>query len=51
MLAEVAVLALTRCPDDPDIFHGMSIGLQIVGRRFEDERVVEIVKSLQGLFE
>jgi amidase len=33
--------------DDADVFHGMHVGLQIVGRRFEDEKVVAILKYLQ----
>ncbi len=33
--------------DDPEIFDGCPIGLQIVGRRFDDERIVGIVKYLQ----
>jgi Asp-tRNA(Asn)/Glu-tRNA(Gln) amidotransferase A subunit family amidase len=32
--------------DDPNTFDALPIGLQIVGRRFEDEKVVAILKYL-----
>ncbi|EHK17388.1 uncharacterized protein TRIVIDRAFT_41634 [Trichoderma virens Gv29-8] len=30
-----------------ETFHGMSVGLQIVGRRFEDEKIIAILKFLE----
>jgi Asp-tRNA(Asn)/Glu-tRNA(Gln) amidotransferase A subunit family amidase len=34
--------------DDPEVFHGMPVGLQIVGRRFEDEKIVAILKHFES---
>ncbi|KAK0641477.1 amidase signature domain-containing protein [Cercophora newfieldiana] len=33
---------------DPEVFHGMPVGLQIVGRRCEDEKIVAILKYLRS---
>jgi Asp-tRNA(Asn)/Glu-tRNA(Gln) amidotransferase A subunit family amidase len=35
-----------QAADDPNTFDGLPIGLQIVGRRFEDEKVIAILKYL-----
>ncbi|RFU78890.1 amidase [Trichoderma arundinaceum] len=32
---------------DPEIFHQMPTGLQIIGRKFEDEKVIAILKFLE----
>jgi len=32
--------------DEADFYHGMPIGLQIVARRFEDEKLLGIAKFL-----
>ena len=37
--------------DDPATFDQMPIGLQIIGRRFDDELIVEILKYLQDTTE
>ena len=34
-------------PDDPDVFSGMPVGLQAVGRRCDDEKIVAVMKLLQ----
>ena len=33
--------------DDAEFYHEMPIGLQIVGRRFEDEKVIAVAKFLR----
>jgi amidase len=33
--------------DDPEIFHGVPIGLQIVGRRLEEERILAISEEVE----
>ncbi|KAK3394966.1 amidase signature domain-containing protein [Podospora didyma] len=33
---------------DPDLFDGMSVGLQMVGRRFDDEKIVAVYRYLQA---
>ncbi|KAL7934768.1 amidase signature domain-containing protein [Trichoderma chlorosporum] len=32
---------------DPEIFHDIPVGLQIVGRRFDDEKIIAILKFLE----
>lgn len=32
--------------DDPQIFDGLPISLQLVGRRFEDEKVIAILEYI-----
>ncbi|KAH6622086.1 amidase signature domain-containing protein [Boeremia exigua] len=34
---------------DPEEFHGAPVGLQLVGRRFEDEKIVGILEHITGL--
>ena len=34
-------------PDEPDLFDGMPVGLQMVGRRFDDEKLIAVYKYLQ----
>lgn len=33
--------------DDPEEFHGLPISLQLVGRRFEDEKVLAILEYIE----
>lgn len=33
--------------DDPEVFHGMSIGLQILGRRLEEEKVLAVAEEVR----
>ena len=33
---------------DPEEFHGAPVGLQLVGRRFEDEKIVHILEHITG---
>jgi Asp-tRNA(Asn)/Glu-tRNA(Gln) amidotransferase A subunit family amidase len=33
--------------DDPETFHGLPVSLQLVGRRFEDEKVLAILEHIQ----
>lgn len=33
---------------DPEEFHGVPVGLQLVGRRFEDEKIVSILEHISG---
>ncbi len=32
--------------DDPEIYHGAPVGLQIMARKFEEEKVLAIAKVL-----
>jgi Asp-tRNA(Asn)/Glu-tRNA(Gln) amidotransferase A subunit family amidase len=34
--------------DDPDAFDGMPVALQLVGRRFEDEKVVAVLERVKA---
>ena len=34
---------------DADEMHGLPIGVQIVGRRLEEEKVLEVMKLIEGL--
>lgn len=33
--------------DDPDTFAGLPISLQLVGRRFEDEKIIAILEYIK----
>ncbi|KAK4061744.1 hypothetical protein Trihar35433_9344 [Trichoderma harzianum] len=33
---------------NPEVFHDMPVGLQIIGRRFEDEKIIAILKFLEN---
>jgi amidase len=33
-------------PDDPEIYDGAHVGLQIVGRRFQEEKILAIAEIL-----
>jgi amidase len=46
--SDSAPARLTENTDDPQTFHGLPICLQMIGRRFEDEKVVEICRYLQN---
>jgi len=35
------------CPDDAKTFDNLPIGLQMVGRRFDDEKIIAILEFLQ----
>ena len=39
--------ALTTIIDDPEIFDGLPVSLQLVGRRFEDEKVLAILDFIE----
>jgi Asp-tRNA(Asn)/Glu-tRNA(Gln) amidotransferase A subunit family amidase len=39
-------LIVACCIDNPEDFHGLPIALQMIGRRFEDEKVIAITKFL-----
>ena len=32
--------------DDPEIYHGAAVGLQVVGRRLQEERVLELTELI-----
>lgn len=34
--------------DDPEIYHGAPVGLQIVARKFEEEKVLAIAKLVHA---
>ena len=33
--------------DDPEQFHGLPISLQLVGRRFEDEKIIAVLEYIK----
>lgn len=35
--------------DDPELFHGMPIGFQIVCKRLEEEKVLRIAEEVQNV--
>jgi len=37
--------------DDPEVFHGMPIGLQIMGRRLEEEKVLAVAEEVRRCVE
>jgi amidase len=41
-------MRLTKCdaPDDPEIYDGAPVGLQIVARKYEEEKVLAITKTI-----
>lgn len=42
---------LTRHEDDPEVYHGAPVGLQIVGRKFEEEKVLAVAKIVCAALE
>ena len=34
-------------PDDPDLYHGMHVGLQLVGRRLQEEKMVGLAAYVE----
>lgn len=39
---------LTESVDDPDVYEGGPVGIQIVGRKFEEEKVWAIAKIVHA---
>lgn len=37
---------LTNVKDDPDIFHGAAVSLQLVGRRLQEEKVLALTEMI-----
>lgn len=35
--------------DDPEIYHGQPVNVQIIGRRFQEEKVLAITEYVDGL--
>jgi amidase len=35
--------------DDPEIYHGAHVGLQIVGRRLQEEKMLAVAEYVGGL--
>ena len=35
--------------DDPDIYHGAHVSLQIVGRRLQEEKMLAVAEYVAGL--
>ena len=42
---------LTSASDDPDIYHGGPVGVQLVARKFEEEKIWAIVKIVVAALE
>lgn len=36
---------------DADFYHGAPVSLQLVGRRLEEEKVIEMVEAVAGLLQ
>lgn len=36
------------CIDDPQIYHGAPVGLQLVGRRFQEEKMLALAEYISG---
>ena len=37
--------------DDPELFHGMPIGLQVICQRLEEEKVLAIAEEVERILE
>lgn len=35
--------------DDPDLYHGLPVNVQVIGRRFQEEKVLAITEYIDGL--
>lgn len=35
--------------DDPEMYHGQPVNVQIIGRRFQEEKVLAITEYVDGL--
>lgn len=46
VFAIVSGLAADRCIDDPEIYDGAHVAVQIVGRRFQEEKILAITEIL-----
>lgn len=42
--APVLALRLTHWADDPELFHGLPVGLQLIGRTLEEEGVIAMTE-------
>lgn len=38
-----------HCADDPDIYDGAHVGVQLMGRRLQEEKVLAVTEYLAGL--
>lgn len=45
----VSPISYTDASDDPELYQGMPIGLQVIGRRGEDEAVLKMTEMIAGL--
>ena|SRR6266566_1066133 len=48
---EVGGLVLTSAADDPDVYHGGPVGVQLVARKFEEEKIWAIAKIVVAALE
>ena len=35
--------------DDPDLYHGLPVNVQVIARRFQEEKVLAITEYIDGL--
>lgn len=49
LMSECSVL--TSASDDPDIYHGGPVGVQLVARKFEEEKIWAIAKIVAAALE
>jgi Asp-tRNA(Asn)/Glu-tRNA(Gln) amidotransferase A subunit family amidase len=40
-------LIITLCKDDPEVQDGTPVGLQLVGRRFQEEKMLGLVEMFE----
>lgn len=45
----LSVRYLTLSPDDPEIYDGAHVAIQLVGRRLQEEKVIALGEYLDGL--
>jgi amidase len=43
-----SLVSLTSISDDADTYHGAPVGVQIVGRKFEEEKVLGIAEAIDA---
>ena len=44
-------ILMKAATDDPDVYHGAPVGIQIVGRKYEEEKIWAIAKIVERILE
>lgn len=46
---EIALTCSILSTDDPEVYHGMPVNVQVIGRRFQEEKVLAITEYIDSL--